>query len=71
MLIASLNIEDVNSLISEHFIKIFGNVVEHLPAAAIGILKHRPFLNAEDISKAINNYLDALSCNGKIYFFLF
>lgn len=65
MLIATMSIEDVNSLISEHFIKIFGNVVEHCPAAAIGILKKRPFENAQDVSTAVDQYLDALGTNEK------
>lgn len=65
MLTKLLSINEVNNLISEHFIKIFGNVVEHFPAAAIGILKNRPFSNPKDISQAINNYLDTLKLNGK------
>uniref|UniRef100_A0A1Y1NFW0 2-oxo-4-hydroxy-4-carboxy-5-ureidoimidazoline decarboxylase n=1 Tax=Photinus pyralis TaxID=7054 RepID=A0A1Y1NFW0_PHOPY len=55
------NIDEVNRLPSEQFIKIFGNVVEHHPAAAIQILKNRPFRDAGSISHAVNNYLDSLS----------
>ncbi|KAK9869943.1 hypothetical protein WA026_006041 [Henosepilachna vigintioctopunctata] len=65
MALSALSIEEVNSLISEHFIKIFGNVVEHCPAAAIGILKYRPFHSTVDICKAIVNYLDGLNINEK------
>ncbi|XP_045480792.1 2-oxo-4-hydroxy-4-carboxy-5-ureidoimidazoline decarboxylase-like [Harmonia axyridis] len=65
MAFLSLSIEEVNSLVSEHFIKIFGNVVEHCPAAAIGILKYRPFNSTVDICKAIVSYLDGLSTNEK------
>ncbi|XP_044748540.1 2-oxo-4-hydroxy-4-carboxy-5-ureidoimidazoline decarboxylase-like [Coccinella septempunctata] len=61
----SLTISEVNSLVSEHFIKIFGNVVEHCPAAAIGILKYRPFNSTMDIYKAIVSYIDGLSINEK------
>lgn len=65
MSIAPLNPKDVNALNSDCFIKLFGNVVEHYPAAAIGILKNRPFNSADDISEAIDNYLDGLNVNGK------
>ncbi|RZC37557.1 2-oxo-4-hydroxy-4-carboxy-5-ureidoimidazoline decarboxylase, partial [Asbolus verrucosus] len=65
MPMTTLTIQEVNNIISEHFIKIFGNVVEHYPAAAIGILKNRPFHNAKDISAAINNFLDKLSFREK------
>ncbi|EFA02262.1 2-oxo-4-hydroxy-4-carboxy-5-ureidoimidazoline decarboxylase [Tribolium castaneum] len=65
MLLTRLSIQEVNNIISEHFIKIFGNVIEHYPAAAIGILKFRPFRNATDISTAINNFLDQLSLKEK------
>lgn len=61
----TLSIHEVNNIISEHFIKIFGNVIEHYPAAAIGILKYRPFQSANDISNAINKFLDKLSLTGK------
>lgn len=59
-----LTIQEVNNIISEHFIKIFGNVVEHSPAAAIGILKKRPFKNVTDISNAVNSFLDTLTLSG-------
>lgn len=65
MLIAHLTINEVNDIVSEHFIKIFGNVVEHYPTAAIGILKNRPFKNATEISEAIDNYLDNLNLQGE------
>jgi hypothetical protein len=65
MPMTTLTIQEVNNIISEHFIKIFGNVVEHYPAAAIGILKNRPFQNSNDISVAINNFLDKLEMKGK------
>lgn len=65
MLTRHLTIDEVNSLTSENFIRIFGNVVDHSPSAAIGILKNRPFNSAKDISVAINNYLDALKENEK------
>lgn len=55
---------------SDNFIKIFGNVVEHYPAAAIGILKNRPFDSPEDIANAIEVYLETLSLNGKICAFI-
>jgi OHCU decarboxylase len=65
MPMTTLTIQEVNNIISEHFIKIFGNVVEHYPAAAIGILKNRPFQNSNDISVAINNFLDKLEMKEK------
>ncbi|CAH0559989.1 unnamed protein product [Brassicogethes aeneus] len=65
MITKLLSIEEVNNLISEHFIKIFGNVVEHSTSAAIGILKYRPFSNSKDIQFAINEYLDSLKCSDK------
>lgn len=66
MSVISLSIKDVNSLTSDGFIKLFGNVVELYPAVAIGILKNRPFYSIEDISKAVNDYIDNLSLNGKL-----
>ncbi|KAK4886574.1 hypothetical protein RN001_002845 [Aquatica leii] len=61
MLPLCMCLEEVNDLPSEQFIKIFGNVVEHTPAAAICILKKRPFHNVEAICDAIDAYLDSLS----------
>ncbi|KAF5282159.1 hypothetical protein FQR65_LT02856 [Abscondita terminalis] len=61
MIPLSMCLDEVNKLPSEQFIKIFGNVVEHSPAAAICILKNRPFHDVASISSAINIYLDSLS----------
>lgn len=66
MSITSLTVKDVNTLTSDGFIKLFGNVVEHYPQAAIGILKNRPFHSENQICKAINAYIDNLSLNGKL-----
>lgn len=66
MSITSLTVKDVNNLTSDGFIKLFGNVVEHYPQAAIGILKNRPFNSGDEICKAINGYIDNLSLNGKL-----
>ncbi|XP_030757434.1 2-oxo-4-hydroxy-4-carboxy-5-ureidoimidazoline decarboxylase-like [Sitophilus oryzae] len=60
-----LTIQEVNSLESDHFIKIFGNVVEHCLATGIGILKHRPFASVEDIVKAVEEYLSGLKLQDK------
>ncbi|KAI4462516.1 2-oxo-4-hydroxy-4-carboxy-5-ureidoimidazoline decarboxylase-related [Holotrichia oblita] len=68
MMAVTLSIDEVNKLTSDLFIKIFGNVVEHYSNAAIGILKCKPFSCAEDISMAINHYLDLLSDAGMIIF---
>ncbi|KAK5643207.1 hypothetical protein RI129_007052 [Pyrocoelia pectoralis] len=62
-----MNIDKVNKLPSEQFIKIFGNIVEHYPAAAIGILKNRPFRDVGAISDAVNSYLDSLSEHDKSF----
>ncbi|KAK5643206.1 hypothetical protein RI129_007051 [Pyrocoelia pectoralis] len=56
-----MNIDEVNKLPSHQFIKIFGNIVEHYPAAAIDILKNRPFRDVGDISDAVNSYLDSFN----------
>lgn len=66
MMPVTLSIDEVNKLTSDLFIKIFGNVVEHYSCAAIGILKCKPFTCAEDISVAIDHYLDLLSDAGMI-----
>lgn len=60
-----LSIDEVNGLISEHFIKIFGNVVQNSTATAIGILKYRPFGNVKDLQNAIEVYLDSLKTVGE------
>ncbi|KAF5290556.1 hypothetical protein FQA39_LY14685 [Lamprigera yunnana] len=60
MLPLCMCLDEVNKLPSEQFIKIFGNVVEHTPAAAICILKNRPFDHIDDIFNAINVYLNSL-----------
>lgn len=59
-----LTIQEVNSLESDRFIKIFGNVVEHCLAVAIGILKNRPFKDIQDVIGAVNTYLDNLKIQG-------
>ncbi|XP_056644793.1 2-oxo-4-hydroxy-4-carboxy-5-ureidoimidazoline decarboxylase-like [Diorhabda sublineata] len=59
------SIDEVNNLMSEHFVRIFGNVVEHFPAAAIGILKYRPFNDSNAIVQAICDFLDSLKCQEK------
>lgn len=61
-----LTVQEVNNLLSESFVRIFGNIVEHFPAAAIGILKHRPFSCVESIIQAINDLLDGLKNSGKL-----
>ncbi|CAH1159768.1 unnamed protein product [Phaedon cochleariae] len=58
-----LSIEEVNNLQSESFVRIFMNVVEHYPAAAIGILKYRPFESIEAIARAVSEFLDTLKQN--------
>lgn len=63
----SLTIKDVNNLTSDRFIKVFGNVVELYPAAAIGILKNRPFSSLQDIINAIGVHIDGLPSNGKCF----
>ncbi|CAH1976031.1 unnamed protein product [Acanthoscelides obtectus] len=55
-----LSIQEVNNLLSESFVRIFGNIVEHFPAAAIGVLKHRPFDSTEALVRAINDFLDSM-----------
>lgn len=61
-----LTLQEVNNLLSESFIRIFGNIVEHYPAAAIGILKCRPFSDVESIVQAINDILDGFKINGTL-----
>lgn len=65
MSITSLAVKDVNNLSSDLFIKIFGNVIEHYPQAAIGILKNRPFHSLDDICNAVGAYIDGLPLSGK------
>lgn len=61
-----LTVQEVNNLLSESFVRIFGNIVEHFPAAAIGILKCRPFRDVESIIQSINDLVDGLKQNGKL-----
>lgn len=65
MSITALTVKDVNTLTSDGFIKLFRNVVEHYPQAAIGLLKSRPFHSKDDICNAVGTYIDSLSLNGK------
>lgn len=60
-----LTVQEVNNLLSESFVRIFGNIVEHFPAAAIGILKCRPFSDVESIFHAIDDLLDGFKSAGK------
>lgn len=62
---APLTINEVNNLSDDQFIKLFGNVVEHYPATALGILKNKPFANVNDICNAISVYIDDLTFTGK------
>ncbi|KAJ8982984.1 hypothetical protein NQ317_001424 [Molorchus minor] len=66
LLTHAFTIEEVNNLSSENFVRIFGNVVEHLPAVAIVILKKRPFSEVRDIVNACFNYLDSLKLSEKL-----
>lgn len=66
MSVASLSVKDVNALSGDDFIKLFGNVVEHYPAAAIGMLKSRPFNSTEEICAAVGRFIDSLSVKGKL-----
>ncbi|KAJ8944773.1 hypothetical protein NQ318_003641 [Aromia moschata] len=61
-----LSIDEVNGLLSENFVRIFGNIVDHFPAAAIVILKKRPFSDVNDIVQAVFSYLDSLKVTGKL-----
>lgn len=60
-----LTIQEVNNLLSESFVRIFGNIVEHFPAAAISILKCRPFSDVEAIIQAFHSLLDGFKNNGE------
>lgn len=64
MALTQLSIEEVNNLPSNHFINIFGNIVERYPTAAIKILKYRPFNKMQDIVDAFYSYLNGLNVAG-------
>lgn len=65
-----LTVQEVNNLLSESFVRIFGNIVEHFPTAAIGILKCRPFSDSESIIQAVNDLLGGYKINGEFLHFL-
>lgn len=69
MALIQLTLEEVNSLPSNDFIKVFGNIIERYPTAAIKILKFRPFCKVDDLIDAFNNYLDGLNIVGKLFDF--
>lgn len=66
MRLIRLSLEEVNNLPSNDFIKVFGNIIERNPIAAIKILKFRPFRKVEDLISAFYNYLETLNNIGKL-----
>ena len=57
--------DEINRLPWEHFMQRFGNVVEHGPIVAGAVWARRPFASREDLHRALCEFLDQMSDEGK------
>ncbi|XP_072941793.1 2-oxo-4-hydroxy-4-carboxy-5-ureidoimidazoline decarboxylase-like [Epargyreus clarus] len=61
-----LTISEVNKLEDEQFERLFNNVIELWPDAAVQVKKSRPFADLADICNSFYRYMDNLSEGGKL-----
>ncbi|KAG7524307.1 2-oxo-4-hydroxy-4-carboxy-5-ureidoimidazoline decarboxylase [Solea senegalensis] len=60
-----MDMNAVNSLPFEDFVRIFGNVVEKCPMIAAAVWSQRPFASFLALETAISDFIDALPESGK------
>ncbi|KAJ2950590.1 hypothetical protein O0L34_g8841 [Tuta absoluta] len=61
-----INIEQVNDLDKDEFDKVFSNIIELCPDAAVQVRKRKPFDSLFSLATAFNKYLDDLSEQEKV-----
>ncbi|XP_016363859.1 2-oxo-4-hydroxy-4-carboxy-5-ureidoimidazoline decarboxylase [Sinocyclocheilus rhinocerous] len=61
----AMDINVVNALTYEDFVKLFGNVVEKCPLISAAIWSHRPFKDLADIEAHITEFIIRLPDSGK------
>ncbi|GCB72963.1 hypothetical protein scyTo_0002275 [Scyliorhinus torazame] len=57
--------QTVNSMNYEHFLDVFGNVVEKCPLVAAAVWAGRPFSSVSALEKNIGDFIDSLPRSGK------
>ncbi|NP_001073641.1 2-oxo-4-hydroxy-4-carboxy-5-ureidoimidazoline decarboxylase [Danio rerio] len=60
-----MDINVVNALAYEDFVKLFGNVVEKCPLISAAIWSYRPFKDLADIEARISEFIHSLPDSGK------
>lgn len=64
-----MDINVVNALAYEDFVKLFGNVVEKCPLISAAIWSYRPFKDLADIEARISEFIHSLPDSGRLYLF--
>ena len=57
----------INCVEEPRFISMFGNVVENTPRVATLLFKLRPFLNAESFFRSLEEAIDSLTPQEKVF----
>ncbi|XP_072333042.1 2-oxo-4-hydroxy-4-carboxy-5-ureidoimidazoline decarboxylase [Scyliorhinus torazame] len=60
-----MEMQTVNSMNYEHFLDVFGNVVEKCPLVAAAVWAGRPFSSVSALEKNIGDFIDSLPRSGK------
>ncbi|XP_059380114.1 2-oxo-4-hydroxy-4-carboxy-5-ureidoimidazoline decarboxylase [Carassius carassius] len=60
-----MDINVVNALTYEDFVKLFGNVVEKCPLISAAIWSHRPFKDLADLEAHVTEFIHSLPDSGK------
>lgn len=64
-----MNIEQVNALDYEEFIRVFGNVIEHAAICAAAVWRHKPFRDVQHLHQEICSFLMELPMIGDFLWF--
>lgn len=55
----------VNSMSSESFIEVFGNIIEHCSLVAAAVVRYRPFSSLQHLHEEICTFIDQLPDSGE------
>lgn len=61
----TLSMSQVNSMSSDNFIEVFGNVIEHCSLVAASVVRYRPFRSLQHLHDEICTFIDQLPDVGK------
>lgn len=64
--IGNMDIDTVNALCYEDFVKIFGNLVEKCPIITAAVWSRRPFVSFTALETEVTEFIDALPQHGEI-----